>query len=191
MSVRARPGVEDSVVDVSETAAPPAAPGMLSLSSRHAALGAAVALAAAGLFFSWQASLLDFGSVGLPGPGFFPFVLGLFLTAFASVTAFVVARDRTEGEPVELGHRDVLIGIAALIGVCVGFEPVGAFLTLGVFAAALLVLVGRVSVLTAALSSLVGMIAVWYFFKVLLGLQLPDGVLDIDAASSFLKSLFQ
>ena len=36
-------------------------------------------LAAAGAFFAWQASLLDLGDIALPGPGFFPLVLGAIL----------------------------------------------------------------------------------------------------------------
>src|SRR6516165_915058 len=33
-------------------------------------------LGAVGLFFVWQAMLLDLGHIGLPGPGFFPLCLG-------------------------------------------------------------------------------------------------------------------
>jgi hypothetical protein len=42
----------------------------------------------------------------------------------------------------------------------------------------MLVLIGRVPLPLAALSAALGMVAVWYFFKVLLGLQLPEGPID-------------
>ena len=43
----------------------------------------AVALLATAVFFVSQAALLPFGRVGLPGPGFFPFALGIVLGVLA------------------------------------------------------------------------------------------------------------
>src|SRR5262249_40563365 len=94
----------------------------------------------------------------------------------ALLIAAGVARDRsTERAAVDLGHRDVLIGFAALLAVAPAFERLGAYVTLGVFAAVLLVLIGRVSPLRAIPAAAVGMLAVGWFLKVLLGLQLPAG----------------
>jgi hypothetical protein len=78
-------------------------------------------------------------------------------------------------ETVALGHRDVLIVLAAMLAVPPLFEPLGAYVTLGLFGAALLVLIARVSLLMAGLSAAIGMAACWYFFQVLLGLRLPIG----------------
>ena len=80
-------------------------------------------------------------------------------------------------EAVEIGHRDVLISIAALLLVPVLFEPAGAPITLGLFGLASLVLIGRVSPLLAIAASGLGVTACWYFFAVLLGVQLPIGPL--------------
>ena len=44
---------------------------------RRGGVAMACALLAIGLIFVWQASLLDFGGLGLPGPGFFPLLLGV------------------------------------------------------------------------------------------------------------------
>jgi hypothetical protein len=57
------------------------------------------------------------------------------------------------------------------------FEPAGAPITLGLFGMATLVLIGRVSTLLAIAASTLGMTACWYFFAVLLGVQLPIGPL--------------
>ena len=46
------------------------------VSARAGGIATAAALAAIGLWFVWQASLLDLGDFELPGPGFFPLVLG-------------------------------------------------------------------------------------------------------------------
>jgi hypothetical protein len=166
------------VAERTDSAAVAAPRAIMTISMRRGGIAAALALLLTGLFFAWQALRLDFGSIGLPGPGFFPFVLGVTLAGFAAVIAAGAMREPAAGDTIALGHRDVLIGMLALIGVAIGFEPLGAFLTLGLFAATLLVLVGRVSLLVALLSAVIGMIAVWYFFKVLLGLQLPEGPID-------------
>ena len=144
------------------------------ISARHGGMCVAAVLAAIGLIFTWQAALIDFGDVALPGPGFFPLVLGVLVLALAAV---IGVRDwfRTGGEAVELGHRDVLIVLAALAALPPLFEPLGAYATLGLFGAALLVLIARCSLVIAVLSAAIGMAACWYFFQVALGLQLPIG----------------
>jgi hypothetical protein len=145
------------------------------ISARHGGMCVAAVLAAIGLIFIWQASLIDFGDFALPGPGFFPLVLGVLVFVLA---ALIGVRDWFEtagGETVELGHRDVLIVFAAMAAVPPLFEPLGAYATLGLFGAVLLVLIARCSLVIAVLSAAIGMAACWYFFQVALGLQLPIG----------------
>ena len=175
------------MADRADIGAPPAR-GMLAVSMRRGGIGAALVLLLTGLLFAWQSLQLDFGSIGLPGPGFFPFMLGVVLAGFAALIAVGAVLERAAGETVALGHRDVLVAMLALIGVAIGFEPLGAFLTLSLFTLALLVLIARVSPMVAAPSAVIGVIAVWYFFKVLLGLQLPEGVIDIGAAFDVLTA---
>ena len=163
--------------------AAPVGQAILSMPARRGRIGAALVLCATGVAFAVASFGLDFGSAGLPGPGLFPFVLGVLLAGFSAAIAVEAAHERgTSQESVALGHRDVMIAMLALVGVALAFEPLGAFLTLGLFAALLLVLIGRVSLAVAALAAVVGMIALWYFFKVLLGLQLPDGPIDFAFA---------
>jgi hypothetical protein len=135
----------------------------------------ALALLAAGLFFAWHAGFLSFGRVGLPGPGFFPFVLGIALALLALALLYSARHDADDGEAVFIGHRNVLITLAALAGTAFAFERVGAYMTLGGFAAILLLLVARTAVWRAALGATLGMIAVWLFFGLALGVRLPDG----------------
>jgi hypothetical protein len=144
------------------------------VSARRGGIVVAAVLAGVGLVFAWQASLLDFGGFELPGPGFFPLVLGILVFAFAVLIGIEGLRGG-EGDTVELGHRDVLIVLAALVAVAALFEPLGAYLSLGLFGAVLLVVLARVSVPLAVASAGIAMVACWYFFQVLLGLQLPRG----------------
>jgi putative tricarboxylic transport membrane protein len=135
----------------------------------------AIALLAAGLLFVWQSTLLPFGDVGLPGPGFFPFVLGILLGLFALAIVVRAMRQHDEGGAVSLGHRDIVVVFAALVGAGFAFERLGAYVTLGLFTAALLWLIARASFWRGVLVAGLGMVAVWAFFKVLLGVQLPAG----------------
>jgi hypothetical protein len=145
------------------------------VSARRGGIVVAAVLAAVGLVFAWQASLLDLGGFELPGPGFFPLVLGILVFAFAVLIAIEGLRGAGEDGAVELGHRDVLIVFAALAAAAALFEPLGAYLSLGLFGAVLLVLLARVSIPLAIGAAAVAMVACWYFFQVLLGLQLPRG----------------
>jgi Tripartite tricarboxylate transporter TctB family len=135
----------------------------------------AIALLACGLFFMWQAALVPFGRVGLPGPGFFPFALGSVLVLLALAILYVVWRAPGEATSVFLGHRDVLIALAALVGVALAFERADTYLVLGTFAAALLLLVARSTLWRVVLGATIGMIGVWLFFVLALGLRLPTG----------------
>jgi len=145
------------------------------IGSRRASLLAAGALALTGLLFGWQASLLDLGHIGLPGPGFFPLVLAALLVFFSTLIALESRLASFKDEPLEFGHPQVLITFAALLAVPLLFELVGAYITLGLLSAVLLVLIARVSVLLAIVCSAVGMAACWYLFGELLGVRLPIG----------------
>jgi hypothetical protein len=147
-----------------------------SVASRQGELCATAALVLVGIFFVWQSASLKFGTVEQPGPGFFPMILGLTLSALALVIALRLWRQPADGEAIALGHRDVGLAFAALIALPILFERLGALATLGLFMAALLVLIGRVSPLLAIAASAIAMIAVWGFFQVLLGVRLPPGV---------------
>jgi len=143
-------------------------------SDRRGGIFVACMLGAAGAFFAWQALRLDLGGIASPGPGFLPLLLG----ATLGLCAILIGIDRwrsSEGEPVELGHRDVLITVAALLMIPFIFEPLGAYISLGLFGITMLVLVGRVAVLLAITATSLGLAACWYFFQVLLGVQLPTG----------------
>lgn len=121
--------------------------------------------------------MLAWGSVSLPGPGFFPLVLGVALLVCSVWIGAGLWRGKPTAENCDLGHRDVIIAMIALLLIAPAFERLGAYVTLGLFAFVLLVFVARVNVFVALASSAVGMAAVFYFFQILLGLQLPKGIL--------------
>lgn len=137
---------------------------------------AALALLASGLFFVCQGALLPFGRVGLPGPGFFPFALGIALALLALALLYRIWRS-SEGteEAIFFGHRDVVLTLAALAALSLAFERVGAYLALGTFTAFLLLLVARSALWRVLAGAILGMVAVWLFFELALGVRLPPG----------------
>lgn len=143
-------------------------------SSRRGGILVAGMLAVAGAFFVWQALLLDLGGVASPGPGFLPLLLGALILVAAALIA-IECRRSPERETVELGHRDVLITIVALLAVPLLFDHLGAYIPLALLAIVLLVLIGRIAILIAIPATAFGLMLCWFFFQVLLGLQLPSG----------------
>lgn len=145
------------------------------VSAQWGGIFVAAALGATGLLFGWQASSLDLGGLGLPGPGFLPMLLGGLVTVFAIAIALASWRTPTQRPPVELGHPPVLIAFGALLMVPLLFEPLGAYVTLGLLSAALLVFIARLSPLLAGLWTTLGMVVCWGLFQTLLGMRLPMG----------------
>jgi hypothetical protein len=149
----------------------------------------AATLLAVAVFFVSQAALLDFGGVGLPGPGFFPFALGIALGLVTLTILFVIVRSPDASEVIFLGHRDVLVALAALAGVAFAFEQADSYLVLGVFVAALLLVVARTTLWRALLGASLGMVLVWAVFRVALGVRLPTGRYWDDLAARFAGTL--
>jgi hypothetical protein len=133
----------------------------------------ALVLFVSALFFVWHAVLLPFGRVGLPGPGFFPFALGIVLGLLALAIFCRVLLNASGGGAVFLGHRDVLIVLAALVGVAAAFEQADSYLTLGLFTAVLLLFIARTTLPSVVLGAVLGMVAVWAVFRLALGVRLP------------------
>lgn len=156
---------------------PPAEPKVWTCSARRGELVLASALVLVGVFFVWRACLLPLGSVGMPGAGFFPLVLAGLLATFGTVTVVATLRSEPTEERVGLVRRDVLGTVAAMLAIPLLFESLGAYVTLGLFSTVLLVFLARQSLWRAVAASVVAMAVAWLFFSVLLGLQLPGGVL--------------
>lgn len=146
-------------------------------SPRPCGLCAAAGLMLVALFFIIQALQLSLGSLRLPGPGFFPLILGVALLVLSGWAGLAVWGDTADQEPVELGHRDVIITLLLTLAVPILFESLGAYLTLGGFSFLMLVLIARTRIVTAAAATVLAMIFTWLFFQKMLGVSLPWGVL--------------
>ena len=126
-----------------------------------------------------QAYQLGFGSMHYPGPGFFPFWLGVFL-ALVSFLYFVTQLG-SDPKPVALWTKRtwvrptlaaVVMFIYALFIGWIGFFT-ATFLLFLVW----LILIEREKWLTVGLVSVLGTIGLYYIFTVFLKVSLPKGIL--------------
>jgi hypothetical protein len=133
----------------------------------------ALTLFAAGLFFASHAAFLDFGRMGLPGPAFFPFVVG---SALSLVALGLLIETWWEGDAhgvVFFGHRKLVITMVALLVAGLAFGHVDSYLLLGTFVAVLMLFVERAAPWRVALNASLGMIAVWVVLEQGMGVRLP------------------
>jgi hypothetical protein len=146
-------------------------------------------LLAISVFFATEAYLLDFGTVGRPGSGFFPLALGIALGLVSLVILYEAVRAPDRAEVVYLGHRDILVVLVALAGMAFAFERVDTYVVLGTFVAVLLLVVARTTPWRALLGSSLGMALVWAVFNFALGVRLPAGDFWAQLAAPIAASL--
>jgi hypothetical protein len=147
----------------------------LAVCTRRGEVSVAALLGIVGAAFVWRSLQLDLGRPALPGPGFFPLLLGASLVVSSGMIAVEGARSSAKDGSAELGHRDVLIAFGSLLMVPLLFQALGAYVALGALGTVLLVFIARTSPLIAIPVMIVGMMACWLVFQVLLGVQLPLG----------------
>jgi putative tricarboxylic transport membrane protein len=119
-----------------------------------------------------------------PGPGFFPFWLGLAGAGLAVGLLIQVMRGRPARDPAPLvpraaAGRRVLAVLGGLAGVTVLLEPLGFRLTIAGFAVFLLTALGARRWWVTALFALAASMGVFHVFYHWLKVPLPVGVLGL------------
>lgn len=137
----------------------------------------AVILALIGGAMTWGAGRMPAGSLAVPGPGFFPAILGVLLV-LAGLGVLITALRRSDNRVhVTLGNGDVLAVVLALVIVPPLFEQAGAPLVFAVFLTALLRRLAGLRWWLALAGGAGGSAIAWGVFSSLLGVQLPAGIL--------------
>ncbi len=77
-------------------------------------IGSSVFFMAFGIFVVWQSEKLSFGSFRAPGPGFFPYCLGLVLIALSCVVAVQEIQKKKRGHEAGLRKNRVIIALAGI-----------------------------------------------------------------------------
>jgi putative tricarboxylic transport membrane protein len=139
---------------------------------------AAAALLVFAVAIVWGAVLMPPGTVGAPGPGFFPRALGALL-ALVSVGLLVRAYrlDPIGDEVVALGHRHITLTFAALVGLGLLFEYAGYVLSATLFMLVLLRAFSTLGWIRSALAAAATAVVTYYLFVNVLGVMLPVGLL--------------
>jgi hypothetical protein len=133
----------------------------------------AVVLLALAAYVVFAASGMPAGTIALPGPGAFPIAIASLLALTAIGILVRLRRQRGPTASTELGHRDIVIALLALVGVALAFEPLGAIPTVGLLLLVLLKAFAHIAWWRAVVGALCGALATWVVFSYALGVQLP------------------
>ena len=85
-----------------------------------------------GLAFAWGATEYSFGSSASPGPGYFPFCLGLLLALLGGLLLFkALSIEADGGDPIgKVAWKPLLILVTAILAFGLGLERLGLVVTL-------------------------------------------------------------
>jgi putative tricarboxylic transport membrane protein len=125
-----------------------------------------------------EALQVPFGSLRMPGAGFFPLLLGATLGVL-SLLLLGTSLLNASGESVDVRpERREVFHLAASIFVAVFlFERAGFVLTMALFAAVVMKMLGTMGWATAVVLALLGSVAAYVVFGRVLLIALPSGLL--------------
>ena len=138
-----------------------------------------------GAFFSWQAIDLVYYTEFGPGPGFFPFWLGVIMMALSAYLAYQATFKPTERMPDDFyasraGYLRAGACIVAFIWGILMMESLGFRLTMLVFFLFMLVVLGRLKgargVVTTIGVAIIGSWGAFWLFDTMLKVPLPRGM---------------
>lgn len=128
-----------------------------------------------GLGFAWGATAYSFGSSARPGPGYFPFGLGLLLAVMGAIVLFKALTLETEdGDPVGAFAWRPLALLVSTVAVFGWTLPhLGLFIALPILVVVAALAGDEFHWVEALLSAVVLTIFSWLAFSVGLGLTIP------------------
>jgi putative tricarboxylic transport membrane protein len=137
-----------------------------------------VAFLLLGAWICIEALQVPLGSFRMPGAGFFPLVLGLALSIFSimllGTNLASPARDSTQVWP---DRPEVLYLVASLVAAVWLFERAGFLLTMALFLAVAMRVLGRMRWVTVVVLALAGSVTSYVLFSRALLIALPSGIL--------------
>lgn len=131
------------------------------------------------LWICLGARQVPFGSIRMPGAGFFPLLLGmslglLSLILLATILVGNAATANREATP----HREILALIGTMFASAWLFERAGFLLTMGLFVGVTVQVLARTPWALTLVIALIGSIASYLLFDRVLMISLPAGVLS-------------
>lgn len=148
---------------------------MWSPTERRGHLAISVIFFCVGLFSILAARAMPFGEIFVPGPGFFPTLLGGLLCV-VSLAEFVCNLPRGgTTKRVEIGHWRIWSTVTAIIVLGFLFEPVGFILGITLFVVFLLKILSPLKWMACILWAVASAIIAYLLFNFLLDITLPLG----------------
>ena len=131
-----------------------------------------------GVWICIEALQVPFGGLRMPGAGFFPLLLGVALSALA-VSLFAVEWTSREADSARIWPEtpDVLYVTGLLLVSAWLFERAGFLISMAVFLAVSIKVLGRGRWLTALATAVIGSVTSYWVFVRLLQISLPGGML--------------
>ena len=128
-----------------------------------------------GLGFAWGATLYRFGASARPGPGYFPFGLGILLAVLGAIVLFVALSVETEdGDPIgPWAYRPLFIIMGSVVLFGFVLPRLGMFISLPLLIVTCSLAGDEFHWKDAVLSSLILTIGSWLVFIKGLGLIIP------------------
>jgi putative tricarboxylic transport membrane protein len=126
-----------------------------------------------GLFVILASRNMPRGEFAVPGPGFFPRVLGLTLCLVSLVLGIRIFLHKTT-QQVKIGHRYIWSTIIAIIVLAFFFERLGFILATALFVGFLLRILAHLRWIPCILWAVGAAISAYLLFDLLLGINLPS-----------------
>jgi hypothetical protein len=113
------------------------------------------------------------GEFSVPGPGFFPTLLGTFLSIVSGAQAVRLAAKKGGRGTIRIGHPRIWATLVALLGVAAFFETLGFIPVIALFVFFCLKTFSPLRWIPCILIASAAAAGAFLFFNVLLGVQLP------------------
>jgi putative tricarboxylic transport membrane protein len=129
-------------------------------------------------FICFEALQVPFGGLRMPGAGFFPLLLGVTLGVFSLMLLGASLLTPGAGSPdVRPERPEVFYLVGSIFAAVVLFELAGFLLTMVLFVAVVMKVLGKMSWVTAVMLAVVGSVIAYVVFSRVLLIALPSGIL--------------
>lgn len=140
-------------------------------------IGTSALLIALGGGTAWQATKLSLGVPSAPGPGFFPFWLGILLIGVALIILVQDIKRKPEGQEIEHSKIRAFLALAAIFIYALLMEPLGYVLCTFLLIYFLLTMMTRKAWWFGPLVACLITLGSYILFSVCLEVLLPKGIL--------------
>jgi len=129
-------------------------------------------------FICVEALQVPFGGLRMPGAGFFPLLLGVALGVFSLMLLGTSLLTPAAGSPdVRPERPEVLYLVGSIFAAVLLFELAGFLLTMALFTAVAMKVLGSMSWATAVVLAVAGSVTAYVVFSRVLLIPLPSGIL--------------